>query len=176
MLCSTLRQTDRQTPPQKPDGCPTPAQLSPRKIATLNTLSLQRGFLPQRSGESTGTSTNFCRSRRSLANHSARCTGTSYMTTPSSNASLLLSLCFSASAEAGASHYQFVPQESFTLLDRPRKRSKKNKYGDDGNALYASSAASSAASVSLSSSQSPPNRHVRRRKKKKGVFLVQALD
>lgn len=47
--------------------------------------------------------------------------GTSYMTTPSRNASLLLSLCFSASAEAGASHYQFVPQESFTLLDRGRE-------------------------------------------------------
>lgn len=102
MLCSTLRQTD------------TPLRRSPMAAQPLlNSLSSQNsniehslpaaGIPPSAlRGKYRYQHTNFCRSRRSLANHSARCTGTSYMTTPSSNASLLLSLCFSASPEAGA--------------------------------------------------------------------------
>ncbi|KAL6905120.1 hypothetical protein GGI43DRAFT_301337 [Trichoderma evansii] len=116
------------------------------------------------------------RSRRAPANHDACSTG--YLVhddTIKNRSCSASSLCFSASAHAGAAHYKFVPQESFIVHDHGREASRTTT-ATTRKALYASSSSSSSAASAASassSSTSPPNRHVRRRKK--GLFIVRAL-
>lgn len=84
LLCSALLLSKTPTdPPQKPDGCPTPAQLSlssQNRSAALNTqhapLSLQHGDSSlSAQGKVPVPAHQLVRSRRAPANHSACCTG-----------------------------------------------------------------------------------------------------